>query len=88
MTSWPLAPNVRASQGGVAQLGERSVRNAEVVSSILIASTKNTGYLEAISEYPFSLCIQNVHTIASPHFGKTASSVVIPEAGKSQKRRN
>ena len=28
--------------GGVAQLGERCVRNAEVVSSILILSTKNT----------------------------------------------
>jgi hypothetical protein len=27
-------------QGGVAQLGERRVRNAEVVSSILILSTK------------------------------------------------
>ena len=27
--------------GGVAQLGERRVRNAEVVSSILILSTNN-----------------------------------------------
>ena len=31
----------RASCGGVAQLGERRVRNAEVVSSILILSTTN-----------------------------------------------
>jgi thiol:disulfide interchange protein len=31
----------RASCGGVAQLGERRVRNAEVVSSILILSTSD-----------------------------------------------
>ena len=34
-----------AACGGVAQLGERCVRNAEVVSSILILSTKEFGVI-------------------------------------------
>ena len=36
--------------GGVAQLGERCVRNAEVVSSILILSTKTTNENKHLAE--------------------------------------
>ena len=62
MTVGSFAHKVCVSRGGVAQLGERSVRNAEVVSSILIASTKNYGHLKEISSALFLLCIQDVHT--------------------------
>ncbi len=56
MTPRAGIPKVHASQGGVAQLGERSVRNAEVVSSILIASTKDYGHLEEVLGALFLLC--------------------------------
>ena len=36
----PVVDRLNAGLGGVAQLGERYVRNVEVVSSILILSTK------------------------------------------------
>jgi hypothetical protein len=46
--------------GGVAQLGERCVRNAEVVSSILILSTKKTNENKHLQETPSAFFLDGV----------------------------
>lgn len=57
-----------AQRGGVAQLGERRVRNAEVVSSILILSTMNlTGSSTAVLKLGLIICycvLQSISAIA------------------------
>ncbi len=45
-----------------AKKADRRVRNAEVVSSILIASTKDYGHLEEVLGALFLSCIQSMHT--------------------------
>ena len=52
-----VSAKLRAACGGVAQLGERCVRNAEVGSSILLLSTKSLGNKGLLGPFFLAGCI-------------------------------